>query len=911
MTDGRTVQRELELGHVPPEAALAALTTAAQDAATSALRLDACRALGSLSGRAHGASWDVAERAAFVLLGIARDTDSPAERAALLGAIGRGFRNVWLLPYVHARLGDDDENVVAAAIAAAGGLAFPALESAIANGFLRSDTPRALRLAAITALGRMGASSADAQLAGLIASSDAEAAASLEALTEIRSRAGEDAALAMLAREPTREVLVAAVRYLAEVGREDVLRFLPRLARDERADLRIAASRASRAFQAERSRDAGERILTALTEQDRAMRSALARRLRTLPVADVLAQAELLLADDPDGVVQIVAEVRAPEVTRMLLAIAVDARFAVAVRARAATAVEANEAWEQEALLALLGTSKDVPVRVAAAQTIGAFASTSFVLEHLGALASDAAPTVRGALLWALQLSARPRELAGPERARAEAIVRGALADEEPSVRRRAAYVAGNLDASSLVPELIALARNETERADLRVAAFVGLAEIGSPERVADVVHLFNREDDPQALGAASQAIERAVVRAPGAERAAIARVKDRLPKLVASSDARVRAAAARMAGLSAGIVPVESVIALADDDAPRVREQAVSALGRLRGGAGEAALVSALEDGDLAIQERAADALLTRGTRAAIEKVIDFVSRTTEPSAALRIASKITLPVEDRGAFLETLDAALARVPDDHAAYEPLLELKLDALSAARPAAPRGVSVDAAIASLFPMWTRLSEVRGFAPLAKSLRTAEMLYGASASADADQSAAIVLWSKSLEGYLHAWLAPRLSVLQQQPGVLWQLVDGMTGSAWPGYQRWLGPRWHDPVSVGGLSVDVPLRSVVNALREYSERRLKSLDSPMSITEWSRVMLFLAIDHPTGARNVLEVGCKDPDRAAKLAHQLQVLAQVRNAVTHRQVATSATLGEFRTRYYAAFEELTGMA
>src|SRR5262245_47965756 len=155
MTDGRTLQRELELARVSADAALPALTKAAQEAATSALRLDACRALGSLAGRAFGASWDVAERAAFVLLGIARETDAPAERAALLGAIGRGFRNVWLLPYVHARLGDDDEGVVASAIGAAGGLAFPALESAIATGFLKPETPRALRLAAIAALGRM------------------------------------------------------------------------------------------------------------------------------------------------------------------------------------------------------------------------------------------------------------------------------------------------------------------------------------------------------------------------------------------------------------------------------------------------------------------------------------------------------------------------------------------------------------------------------------------------------------------------------------------------------------------------------------------------------------------------------------------------------------------------------------
>jgi hypothetical protein len=55
----------------------------------------------------------------------------------------------------------------------------------------------------------------------------------------------------------------------------------------------------------------------------------------------------------------------------------------------------------------------------------------------------------------------------------------------------------------------------------------------------------------------------------------------------------------------------------------------------------------------------------------------------------------------------------------------------------------------------------------------------------------------------------------------------------------------------------------------------------------------------------------VKCLDTDRAVRLAHRLQVLAQVRNAVTHRSIAGAATLEEFRRTYYATFEELTTMA
>jgi hypothetical protein len=253
-----------------------------------------------------------------------------------------------------------------------------------------------------------------------------------------------------------------------------------------------------------------------------------------------------------------------------------------------------------------------------------------------------------------------------------------------------------------------------------------------------------------------------------------------------------------------------------------------------------------------------------------------------------------------------------LSRIDHDHAAYETLLELKMNVLEALRPreSIVPGPSVDHQIAALFPNWTRLSAVRGFVPLAKSLRTAEMLYGSTASADGDQSASIVLWTKSLEGYLHAWLSPRLANLHRQPSALYELTERV-GASWPTYQRWAQTRWADPVNVGGMSVDVPLRSTVNVLRDLGERRSRPIDSPMSVTEWARLMMFLALDHPAGPKNLLEVTCKDADHALRLAHRLQVIALVRNTVTHRSVAATSTLDAFRTLYYGAFEDVTRMA
>jgi len=241
--------------------------------------------------------------------------------------------------------------------------------------------------------------------------------------------------------------------------------------------------------------------------------------------------------------------------------------------------------------------------------------------------------------------------------------------------------------------------------------------------------------------------------------------------------------------------------------------------------------------------------------------------------------------------------------------------DLRVQALEALRPrdSIVPGPSVDQQIAVLFPTWTRLSTVRGFLPLAKSLRTAEVLYATmgmgTQMADGDPSASIVLWTKSLEGYLHAWLAPRLADLQKQPDTLWEL-SSRVGASWPTYQRWVQARWTDPVAVGAMSVDVPLRSTVNVLRDLSDRRVKPLDSPMSVTEWARLMMFLAVDHPSGPKNVLQVKGSDADASVRLAHRLQVIALVRNSVTHRSVAATSTLDAFRTLYYAAFEEVTQM-
>src|SRR6185295_8127559 len=168
-----------------------------------------------------------------------------------------------------------------------------------------------------------------------------------------------------------------------------------------------------------------------------------------------------------------------------------------------------------------------------------------------------------------------------------------------------------------------------------------------------------------------------------------------------------------------------------------------------------------------------------------------------------------------------------------------------------------------------------------------------------------------------ENYVHAWLGPRMSGLQRDPAQLFDYVDRVIGAGWPGFQRWLEPRWRDPAEVGGAKVDIPLRAIPNAVRDLQEHRRKRLDSPLSITEWARIMVLFAVDHPaSGFRNLMKLsphaGVKtSSERTIQLAHRLHTLAAVRNLVTHRASAGANTLAAFRRSYYAAFEDLVALA
>jgi HEAT repeat protein len=682
--------------------------------------------------------------------------------------------------------------------------------------------------------------------------------------------------------------------------------------------------------------------LIALSEPDRAVRAVLARRLRTLPVTEVIEQAEVLLGEDAAGVVQVLCEIRDAEITRYFLTLAAREDLPIAVRARAIGSIEADQTWERDELAKVAHRADgDDSLRASAIQAMGAFATSTELIERVADLAASKTPAIRGALLWALQLARRPGD--GSDGAAIAKLVEPMLDDPDPMVRRRASYVAGNHGHDTLAPALArrltimedeggadadpgssnsgmfssaAIAvpvttlpgkRSSGNPADLRLAAYVALGELGMPGVIPQVVAAIRREDDPRVLGAASNAL---IAASPDAS--AVAPLAGRASQLLTAPDRRLREAGAEIAGLLGGAVPPAAIAPLAKDDAPSVRGAAVWALGRIADVASEKTLLAAFADDDATIHERAAAGLLRLGTPAALAQAIRFVAGDGDPAARGTLAAALHIAPAHAEQLTPLIDEALAKVHADDPAFEALVRIKL-ATHVSQDAAANALDVDAELASVFPSFPQLTKLAGFDGLVRSLRTAESLFHTTGgNPQADLSPPITLWMKVLENYVHAWLGPRMTTLQRDPNVLFDYVDRVIGGSWNGYSRWIEPKWKDPTDVGTARVDIPLRSIPNAVRELQDRKRKRLDSPLSVTEWARLMVLFAVDHPsTGFRNLFKLGGKSSERTIALAHRLHTLAAVRNLVTHRASAGVATLNAFRRAYYSAFEDLVALA
>src|SRR5258706_13015612 len=109
--DATTLRTRLEQGQAGALDAVHALASAALSAPTRHARLDACRLLGDLAGRALGAEWDAAEQAALALLEAARVADTAADPIGAIAAKGCGDGNIRPLPVMRPRLCASDYEV--------------------------------------------------------------------------------------------------------------------------------------------------------------------------------------------------------------------------------------------------------------------------------------------------------------------------------------------------------------------------------------------------------------------------------------------------------------------------------------------------------------------------------------------------------------------------------------------------------------------------------------------------------------------------------------------------------------------------------------------------------------------------------------------------------------------------------
>lgn len=903
----------LEEGRLQAEDALGELAAIVYTVTNRAERVRAYSLIGDLAGRAFNATWATAAKAAWVLLDLVWYVDGLLELHDLILAMGRGSRNIWLMPFVHSQLSHEQPLIVEAAIQAAGGLCFSQLEETIAGNFLVGDIPRHLQVAAIYSLGRMGAVSVEARLCPFIGENSELTRAALTALTEMYSPVGISKAIELSRVTEDEEVLLAILRYLAELGSGNVVPMMRRCARGESNELRLAAGYSSLVYAQECSQAVSERILVALAEKDIAVRTTLARRLRTKPSEQVVHEAMMLFDDDPEGIIHLLGEVRGELSSRLLLEIATNRGEPVAVRVYAIAALVASDGWIRDGLAALINCDElEDEVRVAAVHAIGGFAPIEETFAEIGRLSQREETAVKGAMLWALQLTASLSGLSAEDRAFCEQELRYGLNDRVDWIRRRSAYVAGHLRIRALASDLVALAVRESDAPQLRTAAFVGLREIATPAEFESLVLLFRKEEDIDALRSLSMALAGVMLRYPEAA-FEITTLHPKIVFLMNAANPIAREIGARLAGFSRGGITVTQLLPMVNDGIPRVREEVLRALGRMDDQKAGKILFEGLLDGDQAIRECAAWALLELGGTHSHEYLLLFVAGEGSDLTRREIAIRLQLPAMEGTHFLPLIDAALEKLHSADPAYEPLLQQKISLLEANRRTAKGDDTIDRCIIDAFPACRILLEREDTARFMNILRTAEVLYQSSIDlSDADLSSPVVLWVKCMENFLHATLASRLKKMQQQDPIgLFEHVDFMMDFAWPSYRTFLLTHWDNSVCIGETTVEVPLRAVPNVLVDFHERRRKRLDQPLSVSEWARLLLFFGVDHPSGIRNLFKIPSRNIGHVIRLAHRLQSLAALRNIVAHRAAIGPSTLEAFRSLYYSSFESLVKLA
>ena len=167
MNDLRAIQRALETGP-PPLAVFETVATAARDSTSFGARAFAGGLLGSIAGRAYDASWELAESGVRPPRRGARRRHTVGARRAPRGDRTRLQERVAHAARAQPALRRGRPRRRGRHLRRWRALAFPALEETVTSTFLDAAAPKRLRLAAIAALGRMGAESAAERIAAFV-----------------------------------------------------------------------------------------------------------------------------------------------------------------------------------------------------------------------------------------------------------------------------------------------------------------------------------------------------------------------------------------------------------------------------------------------------------------------------------------------------------------------------------------------------------------------------------------------------------------------------------------------------------------------------------------------------------------------------------------------------------------------
>ncbi|HEU4562604.1 MAG TPA: HEAT repeat domain-containing protein [Longimicrobium sp.] len=413
---------------------------------------------------------------------------SGAELSALARVLGWLEAEGAAEPLVRALAHADARAAAAEGLVRLGARAVDALVAGIAE--MEEDALRC----AVGALGRIGAPAAVPALLALLRDAPDAAAAVADALGRIGDGRAFEPLVALLG-DSHAAVRQAAVGALSSIGHPALQARTAELLRSESPAVRESAARIAGYFG---YRECADALVELCHDGDESVRRAAVEHLVFLEdprtggaLRDVLASGT---GTARAAAARALAQVGPRDAAELLPGALADTDLWVRYyAARSAGSLGTASLVPRIAELALRDPA--VPVRIAAAEALGAIA-TAEAVAALAAVAEDTDPELRLAALGALARAGGQAALP---------VLRAALAADDPGARQRVIDALGPQAAQALAAELAAVAR-ETRDEDVATAAVFALLRGGT----AETVHLLCRlAAEPRLRGCCVQALAR------------------------------------------------------------------------------------------------------------------------------------------------------------------------------------------------------------------------------------------------------------------------------------------------------------------------------------------------------------------------------------------------------------------